>query len=48
MNGLYDSIYGNDSFRPMITSYDFNAPISDIGKLTSKYWSIRHAIQKVL
>lgn len=47
-NGMYGGMYGDNAFRPMTTSYDFNSLISDIGKLTSKYWIIRHAIQKVL
>lgn len=35
------------TFRPMVTSYDFDAPISDSGKLTEKYYAIRKVIAKV-
>ena len=46
MNGAYDQS-GNRGSVPMVTSYDYDAPISDIGELTEKYWAIRRTIQKV-
>ncbi|KAF8777681.1 Beta-galactosidase like protein [Argiope bruennichi] len=35
------------TFQPIITSYDFDAPLNEAGDPTSKYYAIRKAIGKV-
>jgi hypothetical protein len=37
----------NEPYIPQITSYDYDAPISEAGDLTFKYMALREAISKV-
>lgn len=34
-------------FRPMLTSYDYDAPINEAGDLTEKFFAIKSIITKV-
>lgn len=34
-------------FLPQITSYDYDAPITEAGDLTEKYYAIRDVISRV-
>ena len=38
---------GPDAFVPQITSYDYDAPMTEAGDITSKYLSIKKVISKV-
>jgi hypothetical protein len=38
--------YGN-SYQPQLTSYDFDAPISEAGDPMSKYFAIKEVIGRV-
>ncbi len=35
-------------FAPDVTSYDYDAPISESGKTTPKYWELRKALEKYM
>ncbi|XP_031837922.1 beta-galactosidase [Nomia melanderi] len=39
---------GEDSYNPQITSYDYDAPLTEAGDPTSKYFEIRNVISKYL
>lgn len=45
MNGALEY---QGKFRAMTTSYDYDAPISETGQLTPKYFAIRKVISKVI
>ena len=36
----------NNGYKPQITSYDYDAPISEAGDLTTKYFIMREVILK--
>lgn len=38
---------GDNPFRPVPTSYDYDAALTEAGDLTYKYYSIRNTIGKV-
>lgn len=38
---------GGDKFNPQPTSYDYNAPLSEAGDPTEKYYAIRDVISRV-
>lgn len=44
---LWTGAPGDNPFRPVPTSYDYDAAISEAGDMTFKYWLIRNTIQKV-
>jgi hypothetical protein len=37
---------GND-FKPVVTSYEFDGPLTEAGDPTEKYFAIRNVIKKV-
>lgn len=40
---------GNDNkFTPDVTSYDYDAPISESGQTTPKYWKLRETLKKYM
>jgi len=43
MNG---GSYLGDKYLPITTSYDFDAPLSEAGDPTEKYWQIQKVISK--
>lgn len=46
--GFYNGANFGDKYEPTITSYDYDAPISESGDLTPKYYAIRDVLQKQL
>jgi beta-galactosidase len=40
--------YGDTGYQPDITSYDYDAPITESGQITEKYTAIRNLIQSYL
>ena len=34
-------------FQPQPTTYDYDAPLTEAGDLTAKYWAIRDVVKKV-
>jgi hypothetical protein len=36
-----------DNYQPQLTSYDFDAPVTEAGDPTSKYFAIREVIGRV-
>lgn len=45
--GLIKPSGANTPYAPQPTSYDFNAPLSEAGDLTEKYYAVREVIKKV-
>ena len=43
MNGANQ---GGDGLEPITTSYDYDAPLSEAGDPTEKYWQIQKVISK--
>ena len=41
------NIVGQSSYQPVPTSYDYDAPISEAGDLTPKFYAIKDVVQKV-
>lgn len=37
----------NNNYQPQLTSYDYDAPISEAGDPTTKYFAIREVIGRV-
>ncbi|GIO96538.1 beta-galactosidase [Paenibacillus lautus] len=44
--GFYNGANFHEKYEPTITSYDYDAPISECGDVTAKYEAIRSAIAK--
>eukprot|EP00058_Branchiostoma_floridae_P013980 XP_002599468.1 hypothetical protein BRAFLDRAFT_122758 [Branchiostoma floridae] len=44
--GYMNGVPGETTFRPVPTSYDYDAPLSEAGDLTDKFYSIRNVISK--
>lgn len=38
--------FPNQSFAPFVTSYDYDAPISEAGNLTEKYFAVQRVLKK--
>ena len=45
--GFVSGSNAGDSFEPCITSYDYDAPLSEAGDITPKFTKIRNLLQKV-
>jgi len=44
--GFYNGANYHDKYEPTITSYDYDAPLSECGDVTPKYEAVRHVIAK--
>ncbi len=44
---LYSIIGANTPYSPQPTSYDYDAPLTEAGDLTEKYFAIREVIKMV-
>lgn len=38
---------GENAYNPQLTSYDYDAPLTEAGDPTSKYFEIRNVVSKV-
>lgn len=45
---LFSGANGPRDYSPQLTSYDYDAPITEAGDLTDKYFEIRNVIGKVI
>ncbi len=48
MNGALSRTLGKDGYYPLCTSYDYNAPISEEGTPTPKYFALRDVLDEYL
>ena len=48
MNGALTRMLGRDGYFPLCTSYDYNAPISEEGTPTEKYYTLRDVLDEFL
>lgn len=44
--GFSNGANDKGSFRPIVTSYDYDAPLDEAGNPTAKYWAFRDVIRK--
>ena len=45
---IFSDITSLKAFAPDVTSYDYDAPISESGQTTPKYWALREAMAKYM
>jgi beta-galactosidase len=44
--GFYNGANYQDKYEPTVTSYDYDAPLSECGDITEKYLAVREVLQK--